>query len=455
MPSAVQVQVLEPKIQVPLLEQRFADLKKALVKPEHKQKVIESYAQLCKVLENEANFIAKNGPSMVPEIDFQEVKNNGGKLPEDFANLVRDRGCVILRNVVPEEQATQWEKELIEYTERHPDIGGNPPNKPQLWNLWWTAPQVQIRSHPRVIEAMGCVSQLWKVNDPTLPVDLTSQVVYPDRFRIRNPSKDAEYTLPYHLDSGAIERWEDPVNRSNFSAIFEGNWQKWDGWVADKRIEAQSDMYQTGSSCSCWRSLQGWLSLAHCNTGDGTLRVLPNLKASVAYMMLQPLFHSGQFDDTQPTFPGAIPGSTQFRPTTEFHPHLALEKSVIGIPPVRPGDYVYWHCDLIHEVDKFNFGSRNSSAVYHPCSPLTPYNIDSVVSTRDAFKTCHVPRDFTGAFAKRLEKDHADHGARLENVLTEEGLKAIGLKKFDVDEEGLSDGQREVRRLANAKLGFV
>jgi hypothetical protein len=80
---------------VPLLEQRFAILKKALVKPENKQKVIESYEQLCKVLESEADFIAKNGPSMVPEIDFDEVMKDGmSRLvmhPKDIINRVGRR----------------------------------------------------------------------------------------------------------------------------------------------------------------------------------------------------------------------------------------------------------------------------------------------------------------------------------------------------------------------------
>lgn len=315
---------------------------------------------------------------------------------------------------------------------------------------------MQIRSHPRVLQAMDCVSTLWKVNDPSVPVDLSSQVVYPDRFRIRFPSKDAEYTLPAHLDSGATERWEDAANRSNYSAIFEGNWQEWDGWVADKRIDAASDLYHLGNSCSCWRSLQGWLSLSHCNTGEGTLRLLPSLKASVAYIMLRPLFENEVFDDSQPTFPGAEPGKTLFRPTKELHPHLALEKSIVGIPPVRPGDYVFWHCDLVHEVDRFHPGTRNSSAVYNACNPLTPYNIDSLLATREAFQSCSVPRDFVGAPSLRgFEKDHEDHGARRENIWSEEGLRAMGFKRFDPDEEGLTDGQREVRRLANAKLGLA
>ncbi|KAF1977870.1 DUF1479-domain-containing protein [Bimuria novae-zelandiae CBS 107.79] len=410
MASVTQIQALEqPKVRAPLLEERFAVLKKTLVKPEHKQKVIESYERLIKVLESEANFIAKHGPSLVPEIDFNEVRQNGGVLPADFATLVRERGCVILRN-----------------------------------SLYWTPPQVQIRSHPKIMEAMNCISQLWTVNNPTVPIDLASQVVYPDRFRIRLPSKEAEYVLPAHLDSGSTERWEDDAYRSNYSAILEGNWQEWDDWVADKRIDASSDLYQKGSSCSCWRSMQAWISLSHCNTGEGTLRLLPSLKASVAYMMLRPLFENDVFDDTQPTFPGATPGLTQFKPTAELHPHLLLEKSIVGIPPVRPGDYAFWRCDLVHEVDKFHPGTRPSTAVYHPCVPLTPYNIDNWCM------------DFSGqpSFNGR-EKEHEDHGARRENVLSEQGMRAIGLKGFDVEEEELSEGQREVRRLANARLGFA
>ncbi|KAL5385987.1 hypothetical protein DPSP01_004423 [Paraphaeosphaeria sporulosa] len=431
MPSVTQAQALEqPKARAPLLEERFAVLKKSLVKPENKQ---------------------KNGPSMVPAIDFNEVRMNGGTLPPDFAKLVRERGCVILRNVVPEEQAVKWEQDLVDYTNRHKNSG-----TPKFWSLYWTPPQVQIRSHPKVMEAMNCISQLWTVTDPSIPIDLTSQVVYPDRFRIRLPSKEAEYVLPAHLDSGATERWEDEANRSNYAAIFEGNWQEWDGWVADKRIDASSDLYHKGSSCSCWRSMQAWISLSHCNTGEGTLRLLPSLKASVAYMMLRPLFENDVYDDTQPTFPGATPGLTQFKPTTELHPHLLMEKSIVGIPPVRPGDYAFWHCDLVHEVDKYHPGKNYSTAVYHPCVPLTPYNIDNLVHVRDAFSACDVPRDFSGSQSfNGNEKEHADHGARRENILSNEGLRAIGLKPFDVEQAGLTEGQSAVRQLANEKLGFA
>ncbi|KAI1859072.1 hypothetical protein JX265_010549 [Neoarthrinium moseri] len=480
----VQTQVQKPvTAECPLLDQRFAELKRSLVKPEHKQKVTESYHRVCDVLKNEAAFIEKTGPKIIPEIDFNDVlangsstypeaslsessiidmlteitRNLGGKLPQSFTDLVRERGCLILRNVVPEEQATSWETELTEYTKAHKSVGGFPRDNPQNWSLWWTRPQVQIRSHPRVLAAMSCVSHLWHVSNKDLPIDMDSQVVYPDRFRIRYPSKEAAYTLPAHLDSGAIERWEDKENRANFREIFEGNWQDWDGWSADHRIEAKSDLYGVEPGCSCWRSLQGWLSMSHTSTGEGTIRLLPSLKASVAYCMLRPLFHQGEeFDDSQPTFPGAKPGNTQFRPSREHHPHLELDKSMVGIPPVKPGDYVFWHCDLVHEVDRFHSGNRNSSVSYNACNPLTPYNIESLVHVREAFRQAVPPKDFaSSASITERECEHEDHGAKEENILSAQGKQALGLSPFDAEEPGLMEGQRHVRMLANRRLGLA
>lgn len=370
---------------------------------------------------------------------------------------MRERGCLILRNVVSEEQATIWEASLKDYTRRHPGVGGYPRDKPAGWNIFWTPAQVQIRSHPSVIEAMKSVSRLWQASDPTTPIDLDSQVVYPDRIRIRYPTQDPDqFPLQPHLDSGAIERWEDEENRKNFSAIFEGNWQDWDGWEADFRVNAKSDLYQAGSiACSVWRSLQGWLSLSHTNTGEGTLRVLPNLKLSVAYIMLRPLFHTGEYDDSLPTFPGSTPGHTQFFPTLENHPHLAIDRAIVGIPPVRPGDYVFWHCDLVHGVDKINAGKNDSSVSYNACNPLTPYNLQALLATRAAFEKGDVPADFEkshGSFER--EYQHEDCGAEKENILSDDGLRAMGMLRLDDSEEGLTDGQREVRRLANMKLGL-
>jgi hypothetical protein len=131
----------------------------------------------------------------------------GCRLPEGLADTVRERGCVILRGVVPEEQATAWEADLKDYAKRHPGVGDHPEEKPAAWNVYWTKAQVEMRSHPRVLEAMRCVSRLWHVSDPNSPIDLDSQVVYADRIRIRYPTMEpGKFPLAPHLDSGAIAR---------------------------------------------------------------------------------------------------------------------------------------------------------------------------------------------------------------------------------------------------------
>ena len=72
--------LVNPPFRAPLLDQRFAALKKSLVKTEHKEKVIESYERLCKAVKDEVSFIHRTGPSIVPEIQFEDVLKNGGSI---------------------------------------------------------------------------------------------------------------------------------------------------------------------------------------------------------------------------------------------------------------------------------------------------------------------------------------------------------------------------------------
>lgn len=136
--------------------------------------------------------IAEQGPKAIPEVEFSEVQRNGGRIPEGLEETVRRTGCVILRGVVSVEEASNWEKSLKSYTKKHPNVAGYPIHDPQNFSLFWTPAQVQIRSHPRVLEAMDAVSQLWHVSDDEKLFDFSTQVVYADRFRIRHPTKGEE-----------------------------------------------------------------------------------------------------------------------------------------------------------------------------------------------------------------------------------------------------------------------
>jgi hypothetical protein len=178
----------------PLLEERFSVLKQSIVKPQDRKRVIESYDRLTSALEVEAERISKQGPKAIPDVDFATIEENGGQLPEGLVETIRQAGCVIIRNVVSEQQATAWEQELKSYVKRHPGIGGFPTHDPQTFSLFWTPPQMQIRSHPKVLQAMDAVSQLWHLTRDDTLFDMSSQVVYADRFRIRHPSKGVPYS---------------------------------------------------------------------------------------------------------------------------------------------------------------------------------------------------------------------------------------------------------------------
>jgi hypothetical protein len=168
----------------PLLEERLSKLKQSLIKSEDKEKLINSYRRLTKPLEVEAHRISKLGPKSIPEIDFSTIESNNGHLPVGLINLVRQTGCMIIRGVVPEEEAANWEQELKTYTKEHPNVAGFPKHDPQSFSLFWTKPQVQIRSHPRVLKAMHAASQLWHLSREDGLFDMANQVVYADRFRI-------------------------------------------------------------------------------------------------------------------------------------------------------------------------------------------------------------------------------------------------------------------------------
>lgn len=150
--------------------------------------MIESYKRLKLALEKEIDRIAKQGPKSIPEVDFSVIESHGG-LSEDLQRVVAQTGCLIIRGVVSEEQATKWESDLRSYTKRHPKIAGFPKHDPQNFSLFWTPPQVQIRSHPRVMTAMDAVSKLWHLSSDDGLFDMSSQVIYADRFRIRHPSE--------------------------------------------------------------------------------------------------------------------------------------------------------------------------------------------------------------------------------------------------------------------------
>lgn len=447
----------------PDLDPRFIAIKNKLVAPENREKVTASWKRLLKTLEAETEVIAEQGSKYVPQLNWQDIVDNDYKLPQEFADLFKQRGAIMIDGLIPEETIDTWFQELVDFCKEHPETAGYTfPNPASWYNVFWSKPQVEARSHPNMQKLMNLMSKQFYVKDPNTLIDLDTQIVYGDRIRIREPGTKAKLSL--HLDSSSIERWEDDNFRKVYHEIFSGDWENWEPFKLDARAYANENIYHDtvarDTICSSLRTLQGWLALSDNKTGEGTLKVLPNIKTTMAYIMLRPLFWkdpaSGNIDDyemdlTTSKFPGTNPSTGQLFVPDEFFHHLQQNRSCVGIPDVKKGSFVFWHCDLPHEVDKEHNGPGHSSVFYYGQTPLSLVNIEALLDTKNAFLENISPEDYRSQLSDE-EKKKEFQGADVKNIRNDEGLRSMGLKEFDVDEAGITDGQKRIRQLANQAL---
>ena len=81
---------------------------------------------------------------------------------------------------------------------------------------------------------------------------------------------------------------------------------------------------------------------------------------------IPPIMHQCYIDISTPDFPGTdlVNGNyAGLRPSRDFHPHLRLDECLVSVPKVYPGDTVYWHCDVIHAVEREHTGSGDSAGM--------------------------------------------------------------------------------------------
>lgn len=230
---------------------------------------------------------------------------------------------------------------------------------------------------------------LWHSSDPSSEVSLAQPLSYADRLRIRQPG-DASFALGPHIDGGSVERWERHGYGVGgvYDAVFQGRWDshlssqardkqgEYDPWDVSTRVNAEMNNYSGLGACSAFRMFQGWLSMSRTAPGEGTLKVNPMLRHAMAYVLLRPFFEpiqkssqgsaSGFLSKENWRFmpagdaegamnsdlQGAVPGHGQ-ELTNELHPHLQLDKSMVHVPEIRPGDFVVWHCDS--EFSSFSY----------------------------------------------------------------------------------------------------
>ncbi|KAG6853314.1 hypothetical protein C0991_005240 [Blastosporella zonata] len=362
------------------LPARFSDLKREIAAsyPDFQKHATKAWGEIIAQLKVVTESIAQAGSDYIPQINFADLSNLGA---EEIEKIKR-RGTIVIRDVVPDEDAMRWKVQLKEFTKANPEAIGIPENDKQFFMLYWTKPQVEARSHPNLLTASTWLNNLYHTgrdNVLTDGVDLSTPLTYADRFRIRHPGDGWDHHPP-HVDGGSIERWEDPTFRQCFSDILSGNWSSHDPYELNGRLEASSSRYGRPNQSSVFRTFQGWLAMSETAPTQGTLRVFPDVLLANAYLILRPFFQptasvdspdflkadNWEFDVSSPEFPGIYHRDGGFagpRPTPELHPHLELEKTMMSVPKVYPGDTVFWHCDVVHSVEEEHTGAGDSAEI--------------------------------------------------------------------------------------------
>ncbi|RCI09335.1 hypothetical protein L249_1418 [Ophiocordyceps polyrhachis-furcata BCC 54312] len=450
------------------LPDRFRQLKCDLVRGKE-DRFVDGWSRLLRRLKRENELIGRRGSAIVPQVDFDDLEG-GCEMVKDE---VRKRGVVVVRGVVPEEEARGYKFEMDEYIARNPHTREGqafPAHDPQVYELYWSGPQLKARAHPSLLKVQRqLMGHFWHATDEA-EISLANPLTYADRLRIRKPG-DASFALGPHMDGGSVERWEpEGYGRGGvYDRMLSGEWESHDPWDAGGRVKAVNNLYDGLGACSMFRAWQGWLAMSACGPRQGTLLVNPLMSLATAYVLMRPFFkHVGRrsgrsLDEGNWLFTGggemtselqgAVPGFGQ-EVSDELHPHLELERTMVHVPAVKAGDFVAWHCDTIHSVDKVHAGTSDSSVLYIPVCPTTVLNGEYLVRQRAAFRDGTPAPDFPGGEG---EARHVGRPSE-EDVFcrpwsTAEGRRAFGLEKLGL-RLGAGVGEREVVGRVNALLGL-
>jgi len=356
--------------------------------------------------------------AVVPELDYADIKNN--TVPEAIRQSIRKTGCAVVRGVFPASVARDWFAEVGEYLEtnhyeelevekRSLDkyFSALKAGKPQVFNVYWSRPQVMARQDARLAETRAFLDRLWKYEGVFNP---DRQCTYADRVRRRQPG-DKTLGLSPHMDAGTVERWIDPGYQQVYENIFSGDWRGYDPFDAAHRLKTRE--IPSPAVCSMFRTYQGWTALTRQGPNDGTLRLIP-IAEGIAYVLLRAL----QDDVGEADLCGAAPGRA-LGVSPEWHPDLIA--GLVPIPEVMPGDTAFWHTDICHAVGDEHAGSEYASVIYIGSAPDCPKNRAYLPKQRQAFLQGRSAPDFA---TMDFEVDF--RGRATEGDLTDLGRAQMG-----------------------------
>lgn len=358
-----------------------------------------------RVAERVAEIVAEKarGETVWPVIEYADIE--AGTVPaEELARLQR-RGCLVVRGHFPHEQAVRWDREVVDYVEgnrffedyRGPgdDFFGSVGSRPEIYPVYWSPPQMQARQSDRMARVQAFLNSRWRHrSDGVQWFDPDRDSLYPDRIRRRPPGADSG-GLGTHLDPGTLDLWMTEAYQKAFRHLFDGTVEQYDPWDAAHRTAGPQ--YPGTTMCSAFRTFQGWTALSDMDHDQGVLHTVP-VPEAMAYLMLRPLLADVADDDMC-----GVTTNRVFPANETWHP-LLLE-AVTGIPDVRAGDSVWWHCDMVHGVAPVTDQQGWGNVMYIPAAPWCPRNEAYAANVRDALRTGSSPGDFPAEHYERSWPD--------------------------------------------------
>lgn len=363
----------------------------------------------------------ERGEEVWPVLDYADIAS-GAVTAADLDRL-RRRGCLVVRGHFPREQALAWDAGIVDYVEgnrffedyRGPgdDFFGSVGSRPEIYPVYWSPAQMEARQSERMATVQRFLNGLWRhESEGTTWFDPERDSLYPDRIRRRPPGADSG-GLGTHLDPGTLDLWMTQAYQRAFRHLFDGTVEQYDPWDAAHRTAGPQ--YPGTTMCSAFRTFQGWTALSDMDHDQGVLHTVP-VPEAMAYLMLRPLLADVPDDDMcGVTTNQVFPASEQW--------HSLLLRAVSGIPDVRAGDSVWWHCDMIHGVDPVTDQQGWGNVMYIPAAPWCPRNEAYAASVREAFADGSSPSDFP---AEHYEREWPDRFAP--EQLNRTGRRGLGLE---------------------------
>jgi hypothetical protein len=350
------------------------------------------------------------GDEVFPVVEFADLA--AGTIAEAARQQIAATGCVVVRGTFSRDQALAWDAELAGYLDRndfelrmlqkypHHATGSG------IWPVYWSLPQVQARQHPHMVTVRRFLNRFWHQGSRGPWFDPDHDIGYADRVRRRRPGA-VSAGLATHNDAPSSAGWRVPENQVVFEPLLQGGLDAYDPWNAANRttVDPASTVI-----ASVFRTFQGWTALSHMQPGDGVLHVVP-IPAAAGYRLVDGLACEAGAFGNQP-----VPAPRRDRGDE------LLARALVPIPPVEPGDTVWWHGDLFHSVADAATDVRWGNVMYIGAAPRCPRN--------DAYRPSLYPRFVAGVSPIDFPDDafEADFVGRA----TPHDLNATGRAQFGV-----------------------